>query len=328
MNLITIIGAGQLGSRHLQGVLKSNHNLQVFVVDPNPGSLQTAKERAEEVVHDHEVSYLTSLDSIPKHIDLAIVATNANVRASVLQKLLEHCHVPVVVLEKVLFQREEDYPLIGKLLIEKGVKAFVNHPRRMFPFYQAIRKELQETNLTGARVIVYGVNWGLGCNGLHFSDLFQYLLGQNILEYKGSRIDAEIIDSKREGFKEFTGTLIAQGDAGAVFEVISLAAKANEIAPISISIYTRKRRYFIQEGASTTVVRLNSENNYTNDHSSHKMRFQSELTTDLVNQLLEGGNCELPSYDEASKNHLPFIRLLREHYNQTTNQQSVICPIT
>lgn len=46
---IIIIGAGQLGSRHLQGVLKSTYALNVTVVDPSEESLNTARERAEKI---------------------------------------------------------------------------------------------------------------------------------------------------------------------------------------------------------------------------------------------------------------------------------------
>ena len=50
MKNIVIIGAGELGSRHLQGVLKSRGRFNVFVVDPSDSALQTANARAEEVL--------------------------------------------------------------------------------------------------------------------------------------------------------------------------------------------------------------------------------------------------------------------------------------
>ena len=44
-----IIGAGQLGSRHLQGLLSyKKESLNIFIIDPSDDSLFIAKQRALE----------------------------------------------------------------------------------------------------------------------------------------------------------------------------------------------------------------------------------------------------------------------------------------
>ena len=48
MHQIAIIGAGQLGSRHLQGLAKLQLPCQVHVVDPSPKSLEVARQRFAE----------------------------------------------------------------------------------------------------------------------------------------------------------------------------------------------------------------------------------------------------------------------------------------
>ena len=44
MKRIFIIGAGQLGSRHLQALKSSSNSLNIFIVDPSLESLNIAKE--------------------------------------------------------------------------------------------------------------------------------------------------------------------------------------------------------------------------------------------------------------------------------------------
>lgn len=45
MYKIAVIGAGQLGSRHLQGLKLSKLKSDIWVVDNNPNSLQIAQQR-------------------------------------------------------------------------------------------------------------------------------------------------------------------------------------------------------------------------------------------------------------------------------------------
>ena len=45
---VAIIGAGQLGSRHLSSLALSVNDLEIQVVDPFQGSLEVAKSRFEE----------------------------------------------------------------------------------------------------------------------------------------------------------------------------------------------------------------------------------------------------------------------------------------
>ena len=47
---ILIAGAGQLGSRYLQGLANCQNNLNIFVLDISEQSLQIAKQRWEQVV--------------------------------------------------------------------------------------------------------------------------------------------------------------------------------------------------------------------------------------------------------------------------------------
>ena len=45
MKKIVIIGAGQLGSRHLQGIAQSSFDIAIEVIEPYETSRETAKVR-------------------------------------------------------------------------------------------------------------------------------------------------------------------------------------------------------------------------------------------------------------------------------------------
>ena len=116
---ILIVGAGQLGSRYLQGLALSNLSLNIFVYDINEISLDTAKNRWEEVNNSNskKVNFITTYDTVPLEIDLAIISTTANVREAIITTLSDKFHIRNWVLEKVLTQSIESLNKINTLLI-------------------------------------------------------------------------------------------------------------------------------------------------------------------------------------------------------------------
>ena len=253
-SIVVIIGAGQLGSRHLQGVLKANVEIKVYVVEPLEQSREVAATRANEISHHHELVFCSNINEIPQNIDLVIVATNSNVRFKVLTELLGHARVETLILEKVLFQLEKEYHDALALLEKHNVNCYVNHPRRMQDFYKNLRDQLN--HLSGESIVIsaYGVNWGLGCNGLNLSDLFCYLLDDRIANYETKCLDTQIIKSKRSGYYEFTGTLEGRTEKGSQFQIHSKAPELDELMPISIVISAPSKRIFIQESSLTTIT--------------------------------------------------------------------------
>ena len=131
---IALVGAGQLGSRYLQGIVMSDLDITLFIVDPSTDSFRVCHERILEVnptYNIENISNLNSVDELPLRLDLAIVATTANVRWNVINDLFKFDReVTYAILEKVLFQREVEYTQCEALLSAKNVKAWVNCPRR------------------------------------------------------------------------------------------------------------------------------------------------------------------------------------------------------
>lgn len=321
---VCIVGAGQLGSRHLQGVLRFEQPLAVFVFDVSQTSLDTAQQRAQEINNEHSVTYTSDWNKIPPNIEIAIVATNANVREQVLQKLIEISTIRYLILEKVLFQKIESYHSIGNLLQRNGIATWVNHPRRMSSKYAEI-KNLLASQASEKVYSVAGGNWGLGCNGLHLVDLFVYLDGSPVKSIDFGWLDEKVYESKRAGFSEFTGSITGVMKSGSKFIITSFQG---EVSPLTLSITTPEDRFLIWEGNTGSVCHLSKQNNGQVLITPFPSEFQSVLTRDIVSGLIGNGTTLLPTFQEASHSHILFVEGLLDRYNKIVGSINTICPIT
>ena len=124
MKNIAIIGAGQLGSRHLQALVHVQKKINIQVVDSSEDSLKTAEMRFNEVSENFKgtISFHTNISFLEKKLDVVIVATNSKVRRSVVDQLVNHSKIEYLILEKFLFINEQDYFYTEKLFAEKNIK--------------------------------------------------------------------------------------------------------------------------------------------------------------------------------------------------------------
>ena len=320
---VLIIGAGQLGSRHLQGVLKSSMPMEVFVIDPSIDSLNIAQQRANEIKNKHDLHFNTDWINLPGSFDLVIVATNADIREKVVTQLFENYKVGSLVLEKVLFQELDSYKRVGDLLSKHEISAWVNHPRRMFKSYKLLKGLLNPYTPKVYQVV--GGNWGLGCNSLHFIDLIVYLSESRVNNMDADWLSDTILESKRAGYVEFTGTIKGLLENGSIFIITSLEG---EPSSTTFTIFDTDNRFVIQEGGTPQIYHYKKAHAFNLESFPFVMEFQSDLSTRLVSDLFERGTCDLPSYDEARQTHEIFIAALLNKYNKIGGLQSHILPIT
>jgi len=323
MRTSLIIGAGQLGSRHLQGLVKYLGQLEIYVLDPSIESLKIAQEREKEITHQHKIIYTQSWEILPDFFDIVILATNANIRESIINKLLENHKVRFLILEKVLFQELGAYQRVHELLVKHNVITYVNHSRRMFESYGNLKVNI-DTNSQSVYSVVGG-NWGLGCNALHFLDLFVYLSGKKLQDLNVNSIKDELLESSREGFAEFTGTLTGHLTDGSFFSITSLKGESSSI---TVTIFNNEQRFIIQEGETPQIYQLVKKNLFSCKNDVFKVQYQSELTTNIAVGLLENDFCTLPTYDEARHTHELFLTTMLEKYNKITGLQATILPVT
>ena len=320
-----IVGAGQLGSRHLQGLLKITAAQEIYLVDPSEASLEIARTRAAATATIH---YATDWAALPKKFDLVIVATNANVRAAIAKRLLQEYQIEYLILEKVLFQDVAAYQTIGDLIATSSAKVWVNHPRRMFQHYQSIKNVLAENPKAPITLTTMGGNWGLACNALHLIDLCAFLSNDTVEQVDLDWVDPIIHNSKRANNIEFTGTIKGRTRGGSNFLITSWDDTPGDI---TVQVAANNHRWIIQEGANAKVIHLHHTEaapGFTETVHPFATEYQSGLTSRLATDLFDTGNCYLPTYAEAASAHIPFIAAALKKYNELNGSESEVCPIT
>ena len=324
METLAVIGAGQIGSRHLQGLVRSVRAFDVVVIDPSPRALQTARQRHGEIAGaaTRTVRYETSLSALPERIDLAIVATAASVRTSVVRELLARCRVRYAVLEKVLVQRPEDLGVTAAALDKAGTRAWVNCPRRLSDFYEGLRDPFDRSG--PLRMTVQGGAWDPGCNAIHFIDLYAFLTGAPIMAVDTRGLDARWYPSKREGVREIAGTLMVHFDGGGRLE---LHAQAESAAPTLVTLQCREGQAIIWEKSGRAQLTL-ARGQWRLEERTLRLAYQSELTHLVAERLLEHGQCALPTFGESAALHEPLLTALLAWTRGTLGEPLDAVPIT
>lgn len=317
---IAIIGAGQLGSRHLQALALLQQPAKIFLVDPVTEPLDRALERWKEVGGHSRISTFCDISSLPTTLDIAIIATASVSRRMVIETLLDHATVRFLVLEKFLFPRAADYAAIQDLLDIRAVPAWVNCPRRMIPAY----RDIQKTISGSVQMSVTGSAWGLACNSVHWLDLFSWLTGAPP-DWLHTSLEPGIVDSKRRGFVEFNGTISAGGPGSSGLQITSYASGSH---PLHVVISTATHRFIIRESVSSCLVST-KDNGWISDPIPFQMMPQSRLTNLVVEELISSGTCTLTPYVESSKLHLQLLEPFLANYNSASNTpENLQCPIT
>lgn len=315
---IAIIGAGQLGSRHLQGLKKAHIPMNIYVLDASTESLGICEQRYEEIPENDligKIAFTTQWDEIPAPIDIAIVATGSKPRCAIIHELVEKHQCRMLILEKFLFPKMSDYDDITNLFQNNKVRAWVNCSRRYFACYQKLRDILVDDGpLT---FILEGKNWGLCCNSIHQIDLFAYLSGAKQITFDCSGIDPTLYESKRAGYIEMTGTIKGVADNGSNLQISSFA-EFDGVGKLSIKSLHHGVEIF--EGLNKMIIDGAEE--------PMNMSYQSDLTGKYVEDLLSRHSLPLASYEESASLHQQILPHFLHIYNQLKGIDSDLCPIT
>ncbi|OFX23722.1 MAG: hypothetical protein A2041_09615 [Bacteroidetes bacterium GWA2_31_9b] len=327
MKKVVIVGAGQFGSRHLQGLALVKELIEIYVVDVNNDSLQTSKSRFLDVASKHDfrgrINYINNIKFLPNEFDVAIVACDSLHRKEVIIQLLNQSMFRFLILEKFLFPSICDYSEVESLLEKRTIKTWVNCTRRMFPTYINIKKIVQ--GQTEIKINVSGSNLNLGSNAVHFVDLFSFLSGEIIPSKVSSMFVPRLFQSKRDGYIDFFGTLNISFSNTKQLTITSFEQGS---APILIEINSPEFRFMIQETGNSFLQKANSEKAWVWESEEFTIPFQSNLTNVLVEELFSTGSCRLTEFKNSVQHHIPLLKEFTNHYSLVTNKDQHLCPIT
>ena len=146
MKTILLIGVGQLGCRHLEGLVTSSTPLVIHAVDMSLESINLAKSRWQsfgEKTNNHKIFWNNTLPCNLDFFDVCIISSTSTKRASLVQQISKCYLVNYWILEKVLAQSSGELSHIESILMNaKG--AWVNTPWRSMDLFKSIKKEVNE----------------------------------------------------------------------------------------------------------------------------------------------------------------------------------------
>lgn len=321
---VALIGAGNLGSRHLQALKLTQRKIKITVCEPNEKARLVAQNRYSEYKDNsyiQNICYIENFKMLQEKQDLVIIATSAQERYEIASWCVENLSVKYLLLEKIVFQRLQDFENFKKKIKNKNIKVWVNCPRRMYDFYKTLRKRIGK--IEKLDMIVSGSSWGLGCNSIHILDLYLYLTQCNTYEYDITNLDNGYFESKRNGYIEFSGELIVKTEKG---RVILKSYKDGSI-PSGIFIDSKKIRGQILEEQGKGIIQC-VDNNWSVEEVKFNARYQSSLTNKVVEQLIDSGTCELTNYEDTIILHKIILSAFLKHLNKNLNNEVERCPIT
>ena len=315
---VLLVGAGQLGSRYLQGMVSGESQLSITVVDPSSSALETAKSRWIEAGGDHchhQIRWATDIPTELEKIDLTLVVTSAKGRAELVKQIASQMAVRYWVLEKVLAQSIEELEVIFRATGQSH-GSWVNTPRRMMRWHTEL-KEIFAGN--GPLSVTYSAGlWGLACNSIHYIDLVAWWSGESLVSVDASGLANQWIESKRAGYFEITGELVAQFSDGTVLRLASNEGAV--VQPLRVELNDSS----VWEMDEPAGLATGPEG----QRIKGQIEFQSQLSGRLVDDILLRGQCGLPSLEESSAMHAIFLDAMLTHWNHSQNRNDEFIPIT
>ena len=322
---IAVIGCGTIGARHVQAMAGLDRDARILIVDPDESARRRAAGYfAEDAPSGRriEIEELQAIDALPGAIDVAVVATLAAIRRAAIEQLLSRAKPRHLILEKFLFQRDEDYTAVAALLERAGAAAWVNCPRRIWPSYRDLRERLKGAGPIDVRVSAPS-RFGIGTSAIHFLDIAAFLSGTVNFELRGDRLDRDLIENPRGGV-EFSGTLYGAGANG---EGFGFTAYAGGAAPPLVFLDSARLRIIADEGRQQAWISAEEDGWNWRDIPFPTLP-QSRMTHLVVKDLLDHGTCGLAPYSESAALHRAVLRPLLEHYRKVAEPGADACPIT
>ncbi len=304
-----------MGSRYLQGLAASEEALDIWVFDVSVESLKRAEIRWSEVQNrsEHAVSFVTNLGDIPQNLQLVIVATTADVRAELVERIATISNVRFWVLEKVLGQNAEDLKCILRVITNES-KAWVNTPRLQWELYKTLRSKYPQEQSINMNIENLS---GLACNGIHFVDFVCRWSGTKLLEVDVQGLNSKWHQSKRAGFYEIDGRLEMRFKDGSSLKLTSQQGNI----PATVTLEINGQVWKIDEAKG---IALTSDGQII----LGKTELQSQLTSPTVRAILYELPCGLPTLAQSIEQHEVFLDALMSHWNTHMPEKLDRLPIT
>ena len=310
INNFLIVGFGGMGCRHAQSLINSYSDSLVYIYEPNDDIYKQNLNLIGQSLNKN-IKRLQNFNEIKSKIDFCVVATSSGPRFEILKELLNY-EIPYFLVEKVVFQSNNQFQEIQKLVGDK--KIYVNFVNRYFKNYTDIKQDINNHSFT---MDVIGGDFGLGCNSLHYFDLFKYFGG---IEPSLSKFNlSENVNGNKRGniYKEVEGQISILGKKGSVLNISSDLTRQGDV---EIILKYSNKTHVINEGLSKHI-QFSTDNIIT---EPLLIQYTSSLTASIYKDILED-NCLLPVMSDTRDIHSILFESINKSLKLKTED---ICPVT
>ncbi len=317
-----LIGCGNVGSRHLQALVKIPYQIQINIIEPNLSAKKLGISRLNEISYDKTKKILCWYDDytskIP-HSDLVIVSTLSKGRSNLLIKLIKNGHKRILS-EKFLCQSKTEYEKIIKNCTEKQAKIWVNTNPRCFNSYIELKKVLSKNKPVNLSIHSNTLN-GLGTNTIHYLDLFSWMNDDFDIKLSGDLLRKILSNKRGKDFIEFSGTLTGTLNNNAIFVMSFLDHYSTNVF---VTFSNNLDTFFIDE-TDGEIIHIKN-----NKSKSKKFYFEhvSTLTQHFAMDILKNDSCKLPTIFESYNAHLELYKIFNNFITKTLKKKVKLCPIT
>jgi predicted dehydrogenase len=307
MKTVLLCGCGNIGFRHLQAMVQMPDAVAMTIVEPNVAAHARIAAFTDADTRGHRFTLVDSVPNTRARFDLAVIATSADTRRAAFDAIMRH-DVGVIILEKVLFQTISDLDAVQDVLTTRGITAFVNCARRVFPGYRDVRAAL-----TGpVDVTVTGAGYGLASNGIHLLDLAEYLNGAGLVTLTAD-LRPGSVEAKRAGCVEVFGHLTGTLANGARVDIT-----CDDAPDMTVGVAIDGAGY------SATIDELARAITVDGATAPFASKFVSE-TWEIYHQALTTGTTDLTPYADSARQHRLFLGAISQHLGLVAD---AACPIS
>lgn len=314
---ILIVGFGTIGCRHVQSFMYDKKDYEVHIVEPNNKNI---KDNLKKINGEKEdFIWYKNINQIPV-LDIAIVATSSAPRFEIVKSLINIGYRKFL-LEKIVFQSEEQFKIINEMIEKTNSIVYCNFVNRYFKPYNDIKNELSKSK-DKININIHGGNFGLGCNAIHYIDIFQYIINDNIIKIDSSNLYLSEVKNKRGSiYKEFNGIIKLSNKKS---DSITLISEPDYNGDLTISINQNDKFYFLNENIGKYYI-FDTSKSIVEDFY---LIPSSELTKIIIEDIFKE-NCRLTTLNETMVSHTSLFKAFNNViFNNEKNIKEILCPIT
>lgn len=324
---ILIFGCGNIGSRHLQGIVKSKVKTNVYIVEKDVDQISIAKKRVEIIKSNNKkkIFFFKNLKFNKKNFDLVILSTTSSKRLFFIQELIKYKKFKNIIIEKVAFQNKEDFQIAKKILVKNKINSFVNCPRRRHFIYRTINEKINKNKKITLHV--KGNPWNMASNLIHFLDLFLFLSGRKNNDFIYPNVKyKKILRSKRNNFFEVKGRIELYNNHG---DRIILEDHDKIKQQLIIKIKNLKNEFTVNETELKAQIIIRNSKHKTINKLKFKIPLQSELSSYYLKEINSNSGLRLPRLDDSYSSHIILFDIMKKQFNlHNVKNKKIFFPIS